>query len=91
MVRSVLEVIFCGQDTCARNSDAIKVITLKQEISYRVYTAFRHVKLTFRAANREPEDVYRITMRGKGLDTPNQYKFLPSDLWMQLRFLTPVH
>jgi hypothetical protein len=91
MVRSVLEVIFCEQDSCARNSDAIKIITLKPEISYNVFTAFRHVRLTFRAADSEPEDVYRITIRGTGLDALNQFKFEPSDLWMRLRFPTPVH
>ena len=38
----------------------LKIITLKPEISYDVFTAFRHVKFTFRAADSEPEDVYRI-------------------------------
>jgi hypothetical protein len=86
MVRAVLEVIFCEQGSCARKSDAIKIISLKPEISYYVFTAFRHIELTFRAADGEPDDVYRITIRGKGMDTLNQFKFEPSDLWMRLRF-----
>ena len=77
--------------SCARNSDAVKIITLKPEISYDVFTAFRHVKFTFRAADSEPEDVYRITIGEKGLDILNQFKFEPSDLWIRLRFPTPVH
>ena len=77
MVRAVLEVIFCEQGNCARNSDAIKIISLKPDIYYVVFTAFRHVELTFRVANSEPEDVYHITIQGKGLDTLNQFKFEP--------------
>ncbi len=41
MARSVLEIIICEQDSCARKSDGIKIITLKPEIFYDVYTAFR--------------------------------------------------
>jgi hypothetical protein len=51
MVHAVLEVTFCEQDSCARNSDAVKIISLKPEISYVVFTALRHVELTFRAAD----------------------------------------
>jgi hypothetical protein len=77
MVHAVLEVTFCEQDSSARNSDAVKIISLKPEISYVVFTAFRHIELTFRAANSEPEDVYCITIQGKGMDTLNQFKFEP--------------
>ncbi len=75
MVHAGLEVTFCEQDSCARNRDAIKIISLKPEISYVVFTAFRHVELTFRAANSEPEDVYRITIQSKGMVTLNQFNF----------------
>ena len=68
----------------------LKIITLKPEISYDVFTAFRHVKFTFRAADSEPEDVSYYNW-GKGLDILNQFKFEPSDLWIRLRFPTPVH
>ncbi len=77
MAHAALEVTFLEQDSCARNRDAVKIISLKQEISYVVFTAFRHVELTFRAADSEPEDVYRITIQSKGMDTLNQLIFEP--------------
>ena len=40
MSHAVLEVTFCEQDSCARNSDAVKIIPLKPEIPYVVFTAF---------------------------------------------------
>jgi hypothetical protein len=95
MVRAVLEVVFCDQDTRANNSDAIQLIALEPTFYFNSGTGSRRFELTYLAADSDldfvAEDVYRVTIQGTGWGTPNQFKFEASDQWMKSRFPRPVH
>jgi hypothetical protein len=90
MVQAALEVVFCGKDTHARNSDPIKLIALEPNTYFDSGTGSRRYELTYLAADSKPEDMYRVTIQGTEWGSSNQFKFEPSDLWLKYRFPTPV-
>jgi hypothetical protein len=86
LAAAILKIVFGEADSVARNSGPIALEVVRTELSFNFSTASRQAIVYYKAIDSKPQDTYRVTIRGVGIDSPSTMELECSYEWPEFRY-----
>ena len=86
LAAAILKIVFGEADSVARNSSPIALEVVQTALSFDFSTASRQAIVYYKAIGSKPDDTYRVTIRGIGIDSPSTMELEGSYDWPAFRY-----